>query len=411
MREDFREFARPAQISIAAPAFVYLFAAIWAVPYGRPEVTLGLVAIFAAAAAVKPIPYPLGGIKVPNVGLIIVAALLWRPGEVLLGVGVGTFIGLLLFRKNEVWRSALNMHMWGLPASAAAVVAHSAISRIPPGLAQLAIAALLAVATHRVINMGLFAWYRSTRFNLPFLADWFQHITSEGVSQILSAPLAVALAAVADRTGSVFSGLGLTALAALGLPLARQELSHYTRSQLMLDEIVEAVVRALEGVDPNARAHGDRVSAIAAETGRRLGMSERALLALRLASRLHEVGLLAGSHDSNDEQRAVVGGRILAQFPDPMIAEIVRSHRERWDGEGVPDHKRGKAIVLGARILTVSDLYESALEGLSPFKTAFSRQAAANQLIALIGTVLDPQVAMVLLQVANERHMDHAASG
>jgi len=410
MREDFRHFTRPAQISIAAPAFAYLLAAIWALPYSRPEVTLGLVAIFAAAAAVRPIPYPLGGIKVPIVGLIIVAALLWNPREVLLGVGIGSFFGLLFFRKNEVWRSALNMQMWGLPAGAAAIVAHFMFTGIPSELVRLAIAALLAVVTFRIINMGLFAWYRSTRFNLPFLADWLENITSETASQLLSAPLAVALAVIADRTGTVLSALALTALAALGLPLARQELAHYTRSQQMLDEIVEAVVRALEGVDRNARGHGDRVSAIAVETGRRLGMSERTLLALRLASRLHEIGLLA-AENSTDEERAVVGGRILAQFPDPMIAEIVHSHRERWDGEGVPDHKRGKTIALGARILAASDLYESALQGLSPFKAALPGRAAANHLIALVGTVLDPQVTMVLLQVANEHRTDRAAAG
>ena len=116
--------------------------------------------------------------------------------------------------------------------------------------------------------------------------------------------------------GTVAWKLVLTALPAVTLPFARQELAYYFRSQQMLDEIVEAVVRALEGVDPHSRAHGDRVSAIAFETGRRLRMSARELLALRLAARLHDVGLLAGEETpAMEEQLADISSRILTRFP------------------------------------------------------------------------------------------------
>jgi hypothetical protein len=77
----------------------------------------------------------------------------------------------------------------------------------------------------------------------------------------------------------------------IALPIARQEYGYYIRAQQTLTEIVEAMVRALEGVDPAARAHGERVSKLATEAGRSLRMSEREILALRLASRLHDVGL------------------------------------------------------------------------------------------------------------------------
>lgn len=180
----------------------------------------------------------------------------------------------------------------------------------------------------------------------------------------------------------------------------------------MQEEIVESMVRALEGVDPSARAHGDRVSALAVETGRQLGMSTRALEALRLASRLHDVGLLAGSKGSPAEERhGAIGARILGRFPDPLIAEFVGAHHTRWDGEGEPDKKQGRAIPPGARILAAVEVYDSALEGRPPFRAPLSKQEAADRLISLGGTVLDPQIVVTLLRVVSRQQSGLGAAG
>jgi response regulator RpfG family c-di-GMP phosphodiesterase len=259
--------------------------------------------------------------------------------------------------------------------------------------------------------MGLFAGYRSLRFGNAFFADWGLNVIANWPSQLLSAPLAIVAAIVAARTGTVAWRLVLTALPAVTLPFARQELAYYFRSQQMLDEIVEAVVRALEGVEPHARVHGDRVSTIAVATGRRLRMSGRELLGLRLAARLHDVGLLAVEGvPSREDQLAAISGRILERFPDPMIAEIVRARQERWDGKGGPDHKSGAVIPLGARILAAADVYDCALEGLQPFTAPHSRQEAASHLISLAGTVLDPKVVMALIHVAMEKAPEFEAA-
>jgi HD-GYP domain-containing protein (c-di-GMP phosphodiesterase class II) len=287
--------------------------------------------------------------------------------------------------------------------------------RIPDtsqGLIPLVIAGILSVATYRICNTGIFAFYRYWRFGRPPLSGWLQNIAENWPSQLIAAPLAVALAAVAENTGNLESRLALTAAYLIALPIARQEYGYYLKSQQMLHEIVESMVRALEGVDPAARAHGDRVSALAVETGRRLGMSERALLALGLASRLHDVGMLSGPEGpSAEEHHAAVGSRILGQFPDPLLAEFVRGHHERWDGQGVPDHKQGTAIPLGARIIAAAEIYDSALAGLAPFEAPRSPQAAADHMISLAGTALDPKVVMTLLRATLDEATKHGAAG
>ncbi len=272
--------------------------------------------------------------------------------------------------------------------------------------------ALVAVVTYRLVNTGIVTVYRSLRFHRAFFLEWPQALAFQWPSQLLSASPAVVLAAINSRIETVWSGLALTAAYTMVLPVARQELAYYNRSREMLGETVEAVVRALEGIDPNARAHGDRVSALAVETGRRLGMSEHRLLALRLASRLHDVGVLAGPDgDAAEQHHAAVGGRILARFPDPLIAQFVRAHHEDWDGQGFPDRLGGEAIPLGARILAAAELYDSARAGLRPFERPRSPEEAADYLTSISGSALDPRVVPVLLEVAREHETRSAAPG
>jgi hypothetical protein len=403
MTEPFRDLPRWFRVYTVIEVLAYLAAAVWALPSAHLEVVLVLVLLFTATALIKPVQNPLGGITDPNIGLIIIATLLWPPQEVLLGVGLGSFAGLILFRRNEVWRSAANGAGWGLPAAAASIVAHRMIGNVGPGLASLAIAGVLAVATYRVVNTGIFAIFRTLRFLHSFVGDWFQSVVDNWPSQLLCAPLAVVLTAIAERTQTIESRLALTAAYMVALPIARLEYGYYVRSQQMLDEIVEAMVRALEGVYPVARDHGDRVRALALETGRRLSMSGRSLTALRLACRLHDVGLLAGQEEGAPEgPRAMAGGRILARFPDPLVANYVSAQAERWDGKGLPRQVSGKAIPLGARIISACEVYDSAVSGLPPFEGSLSLEFARSHLISLCGTMLDPTVVMTLLRVTSQ---------
>src|SRR6266513_456045 len=411
MRQSFRDLPRQSQVLIIVLTLAYLAAAALGFPYQRLVVAAGLTVIFAATGLVQPLPNPTGGQIFPTNSVKIVAALLWQPQEVLLGVGVGSFLGLLLFRRNEVWRASINVVGWGLSSAAATYAAQLAIRNMQPGLAGLMVAALVAVATNRVINEGIFSIYKNQRFGHPFFATWLQNVLDQWFSQVLAASMAIVLAAIAGRIDNIWVSLVLTTISAIALPIPRQELAYYHRARQMQEEIVESMVRALEGVDPTARAHGDRVSALAVETGRQLGMSTRALEALRLASRLHDVGLLAGSKGPAEERHGAIGARILGRFPDPLIAEFVGAHHTRWDGEGEPDKKQGRAIPFGARILAAAEVYDSALEGRPPCNAPLSKQEATDRLISLGGTALDPQIVVALLRVVSRQQSGLGAAG
>ena len=80
------------------------------------------------------------------------------------------------------------------------------------------------------------------------------------------------------------------------------------------------------------------------------------------------------------------------------VAKIIRSHHERFDGEGFPDGLSGNAIPLGAQILAVANDYDGFQIG-----TLTERRYSAEETKTLLqrgsGKRYDPKVIDVFLDV------------
>jgi HD-GYP domain-containing protein (c-di-GMP phosphodiesterase class II) len=70
-------------------------------------------------------------------------------------------------------------------------------------------------------------------------------------------------------------------------------------------------------------------------------------------------------------------------------AQVVRSHHERWDGSGYPDHLAGDAIPLSARIFAIADTLD-AITSNRPYRAARSWEQAIAEITANAGTQFDP---------------------
>jgi putative two-component system response regulator len=79
-----------------------------------------------------------------------------------------------------------------------------------------------------------------------------------------------------------------------------------------------------------------------------------------------------------------------------MAERIARSHHERWDGTGYPDHLAGEAIPLEARVLAVADSFD-ALTHTRPYRTAWPLEQAREEIIAYQGRYYDPTVVEAFL--------------
>ncbi len=172
-------------------------------------------------------------------------------------------------------------------------------------------------------------------------------------------------------------------------------------------EMLRRLALAAEYRDDNTPEHMERVAALAARLGRRLGLSELSITHIRHAAPLHDVGkiaipdsiLLKPGRLSTAEFEVVkthaeAGARVLAEGESELleVAEsIARSHHERWDGTGYPDALTGADIPLVGRLVHVADVFDVLVHE-RPYKEAFSVEDAAAEIEGGAGTQFDPEV-------------------
>ena len=90
-----------------------------------------------------------------------------------------------------------------------------------------------------------------------------------------------------------------------------------------------------------------------------------------------------------------------------VAAEIAEFHHEKWDGSGYPHGRKGKAIPLCARLMTIADVYD-ALISKRPYKEAFSHEQAVATILEGDGYThpdhFDPQVLDCFAQIHQQFH-------
>jgi len=168
---------------------------------------------------------------------------------------------------------------------------------------------------------------------------------------------------------------------------------------------VEALALAIDARDRSSRSSLLREQRHAAALAQAFGLPADDVECIRTAALLHDIGKLAvpdhilskpgpltDDERSKMQTHAGVGAAIIEQVPFPQpVAELVRSHHERWDGNGYPSGLRGAEIPVGARILTVVD-YFAAITSDRPFNRAMPVDEAVNVLWQEAGNALDPAV-------------------
>ncbi|MHB8733909.1 MAG: HD-GYP domain-containing protein [Terriglobales bacterium] len=186
----------------------------------------------------------------------------------------------------------------------------------------------------------------------------------------------------------------------LSKPLDPQELFARVHSLLKLKQFTDELENAetvltslalgVEARDPYTVGHCDRLSRSAAALGRRLGLPEPDVTALRRSGILHDIGKigvpdailkkpggLAPHEWEIMRQHPVVGEQICHPLRSlRRVLPIIRHHHEHWNGGGYPDGLAGDAIPLLARVLQVADAYD-ALTTDRPYKPALGHTEAS----------------------------------
>jgi len=184
---------------------------------------------------------------------------------------------------------------------------------------------------------------------------------------------------VRERTGEL-------QIAHQELTLAMEKLKkNFFTTVQVLSNLIEMRAPALAG-------HGRRVADVARKLAEKLGVGPELTHEILLAGLLHDIGKIGypdqlfgkpitkmtGEEANFARKHPLTGAAALMSLPDMRgVAEIIRSHHERWDGQGFPDTLAKEAIPLGARILALANDYDAAQIGLISAKRMNVEEAKA----------------------------------
>jgi putative nucleotidyltransferase with HDIG domain len=166
-----------------------------------------------------------------------------------------------------------------------------------------------------------------------------------------------------------------------------------------------ALVATLDARDRYTAGHSAAVAIYARDIAARIGLDLREQELVHLCGLVHDVGkigLPAGLLEKPgaltlDERRQMelhseIGERILRNVDDyAEIAEVVRHHHERFDGNGYPDRLGGETIPLLARIIAVADAYD-AMTSDRPYRDAMPSRVARLRLAQAVDSQFDTAV-------------------
>lgn len=185
-------------------------------------------------------------------------------------------------------------------------------------------------------------------------------------------------------------------------------------AQRIPDEVsVDDLVWAARQVDrysdfPAGRSR--KVVRLSVAVAHQLGLGDEAAADAVRAAQLHDIGMLAvpaaallepgplGPRAEAIRDHAAAGAALVAPMVGPEVVEAIRHHHERYDGGGYPDGLAPEQVSVLAALLAVVDAYEAMVSD-RPYRSARSPQEAFDELRAVAGSQLDPEIVEALIQV------------
>ena len=190
-----------------------------------------------------------------------------------------------------------------------------------------------------------------------------------------------------------------------------------------LHEVVNALTTALDAKSHYTCGHSERVAEFALLLSKGLALSLPEQRRIHIGAHLHDIGKIGipdailnktGKLTSVEfqimQKHPLIGDNIVRKmkvFHD--IVDIVRFHHERFDGNGYPDGLSGTRIPIGARIVAVADALD-AMISCRPYRSAYSFEAALEEVSRCSGTQFDPLIVNKLLELHRHGHVNAKVS-
>jgi putative two-component system response regulator len=207
----------------------------------------------------------------------------------------------------------------------------------------------------------------------------------------------------------------------LPLPKEIKRVSDYKWDEFNLSdnqnclEFAKVLAYTLEEKDPYTSGHSERVCYYSDFISKRLSFPPKERNELQIASYLHDIGKIGISNRFINKKGTLTptDWAIIRQHTkksielliplnlSPNILSYIQHHHERFDGTGYPDGLVGEQIPLGARIIAISDSYDSMTSD-RPYRKPLTNGDAKSELMKNSGKQFDPKLVSIFLDVLKE---------
>jgi HD-GYP domain-containing protein (c-di-GMP phosphodiesterase class II) len=186
---------------------------------------------------------------------------------------------------------------------------------------------------------------------------------------------------------------------------------------------IASIASAVEARHGYTEYHCRRLAAFSTTMAQHMDLPEQEIEAIQLGALLHDVGkigipdamlLKPGRFTDEDRMKMAehpeIGHRIIRPIPglSPTTLACVRHHHESWDGSGYPDGLAGSDIPLGARIVSVVDMWD-ALSSKRPYKPALPQEQVRELMWKAAGAHLDPLLVPLFFRILDDESPDMLA--
>lgn len=170
--------------------------------------------------------------------------------------------------------------------------------------------------------------------------------------------------------------------------------------------------RLLEATDPELAAHGTRTGQLARDIAATMSLEPDRIAQLETAAALHDIGKIFISREILDKpgpldeaewdelrHHPMMGYQLVRSRVPDVVAQVVLTHHERFDGTGYPNAIPAMKIPLEARILQVADAFD-AITSTRPYQPALPVAYALNEMVRWSGSQFDPGVVEAIIALA-----------
>ena len=187
-----------------------------------------------------------------------------------------------------------------------------------------------------------------------------------------------------------------------------QDLIHF----ILNDDMIFMALTGIRDIDNYTFLHSVDVCIYTIITAKSLGLDLEEIQELALAAILHDIGkckipmailnkpgMLTDDEFEIMKDHSLKGMKITRDMPDisESISTIICQHHEKWDGSGYPFGISGEDIELGARIITIADVYD-ALTSDRIYRKRFMPHDAAEFLLRQCKTQFDESLLQTFIE-------------